>query len=496
MFFGDCFSDPTNYTILDQLSHPTSKYHVFKGYSNETGQYVAIKDIFPPNQKKFDQRLFLNGAEQLFRLKHPSILSMIALILPDHINPNPQIVVPYLNEPRLSEILENPEKPEWWNATTKMKLIYGIAAAMQYTHSQDINFPKLNPHNIAIGFNNNPILMDVGFPQFHNPEYPDSMYISPEVKAGNSPDKSSDIYAYGVIAYMILTDGQGSIDPITTIPNLSIIFDVIISRCLNQTPSLRITFDEILVLFDTRSFYLPGTNFNAFTQFKAQLDNYNIPKVLSPEEEFKHVKKLADNGDCIYQAICGQKYELGQGVKASYTEAARYYKMSADANNAKGQYFYGRLCKNGWGVKQDYKEAFNYYTLSAKQNYAFAQNNLGVLYESGYGCEINKKKAAKWYKKAADQLDDMGQCNYARLLKKGYGVSKNPSLSAKYYKLSAKQGNSIAQYQYAKVMEEGKIVNQNIIKAVKYYNKAAKGGYKLAEKDLARLADLGCDVQV
>lgn len=63
--------------------------------------------------------------------------------------------------------------------------------------------------------------------------------------------------------------------------------------------------------------------------------------------------------------------------------------------------------RDGSGVKQSYSEAFKWFKLAADHGDPIAQAELAYLYINGFGTEQSNEKAAHWFKVAAEQ-GDMG----------------------------------------------------------------------------------------
>jgi TPR repeat protein len=81
-------------------------------------------------------------------------------------------------------------------------------------------------------------------------------------------------------------------------------------------------------------------------------------------------------GACLY---LGLKYENGNGVKRSQTEAARWYSCAAEKNWAMAQFHLARLYEKGEGVEENKDMAITWYGLAAEQGYPGAQEAVGRL---------------------------------------------------------------------------------------------------------------------
>jgi uncharacterized protein len=72
------------------------------------------------------------------------------------------------------------------------------------------------------------------------------------------------------------------------------------------------------------------------------------------------------HGYAFYQRTVGAFYEIGNGVKQSYVEAAKWLRIAADHADVAGQWALAELYEAGAGVKQDYAEAYFWYSLSMR----------------------------------------------------------------------------------------------------------------------------------
>jgi hypothetical protein len=72
----------------------------------------------------------------------------------------------------------------------------------------------------------------------------------------------------------------------------------------------------------------------------------------------KWVRKHADRGNADFQCYLGAKYEEGDGVFRSLTQAAMWYRKAADQGDASAQCRLGCLYMSGGGVDKDYVQAY------------------------------------------------------------------------------------------------------------------------------------------
>lgn len=90
----------------------------------------------------------------------------------------------------------------------------------------------------------------------------------------------------------------------------------------------------------------------------------------------------------------------------------------AEQGDALAQALVGDMYKEGLGVKQDDVEAVKWYRQAAEQGEANAQAILGFSYLLGKGIQVNKSLAKEWFGKACDNGNQDG-CEYYGKLNKG-----------------------------------------------------------------------------
>lgn len=285
----------------------------------------------------------------------------------------------------LDEILEqarisNP--PPEWNATTKIIILFGIAAGMRHLHENRIMHRNLKPSNITIDNHFYPYIADVGFTREYNR---DPSYMAPELLTGCSYKSKIDVFAFGMICYHVLTmhppfpsnlshadikqkiiSGERPQIP-SSIPNT---FINLIQRCWAQDASARPTFNRIVDGFINKNFLLPDTDVQKVLEYQ---------RIICPNNEdqsmnyFTQIKTKADDGDpkSIYElAIC---YRDGKAVAKNITESRRLFKLAADAGNPEAMYEHGR---NLIRFENRHEDAVKYIKSAAQNGISYARTFL------------------------------------------------------------------------------------------------------------------------
>ena len=144
-----------------------------------------------------------------------------------------------------------------------------------------------------------------------------------------------------------------------------------------------------------------------------------------------------------FQAILGNFYETGSGVKKNINEALKWYEKSANAGNALGEASLGALYYDGKGVSKDSAKAFQLFEKSAMKNDVRGMTGLAMCYYKGDGIAKDYVKAYEILKRIV-QVDDkqesalkiLGLCYYY-----GHGVEKYEE-TAKDYFIKAKNSGA------------------------------------------------------
>ena len=97
----------------------------------------------------------------------------------------------------------------------------------------------------------------------------------------------------------------------------------------------------------------------------------------------------------------------------------------ARAGDATAQFQLAIRYTHGDGMRADYKQAVRWFHAAADQGHPGAQDSLGVRYATGQGVPINLAEAAKWYRRAAEQGRANAQYNLARMSATGQGMAQN-----------------------------------------------------------------------
>lgn len=143
-----------------------------------------------------------------------------------------------------------------------------------------------------------------------------------------------------------------------------------------------------------------------------------------------------------FQAILGNLYETGNGVKKDAKEALKWLEKSASAGNALGEAALGTMYFDGRGIPKDTSRAFELFQRSASKNDIRGMTGLAVCYYKGEGTAQDYKKAFHLLEKITQEdakqvgaLKMLGICYYY-----GHGTEKNEREAKRYLMLAKTEG--------------------------------------------------------
>ena len=227
-------------------------------------------------------------------------------------------------------------------------------------------------------------------------------------------------------------------------------------------------------------------------------EDYGIGKLTAPtaasvekkEPDIANIRRLAEQGNALFQFQLGRLYARGEGVEQDWAEAVKWYTLSAEKGNSKAQNNLGVIYRyDRQNIQRDYATALYWLEQSAAQDNSYAFLNLGSMYQSGEGVTTDYKKAMEYYKKG--EKAGAVQSNYciAGLYMDGLGVPKNEKKAFSYFETGAKKGDVLCQYQTGIMYRDGIGTKKNVKQAEQWLSRAAANGDTKAAEALRTLGN-------
>jgi serine/threonine protein kinase len=244
-----------------------------------SGEFIAVKHIVS-SQERF---LLIQEVDSLAKLNHPCVVRIYGWSLPQG-SREAEIQMEYAEHRSLKKVLRRVNRgilPSFWDATGIGIIICGLVLGLRFVHSRGIIHRDLKPSNILLAAKGRVLIADFGTSQYvyddRTPEGVTVQYTAPEMwEEGAKCTTKCDVFTFGLVLYEVFAR-----EPVfdSRAPPFSVIgrlrhrdlprlpaeagqfMSELISRCWQDDPSKRPSFDEVFRLFEARHFaIIPGAN--------------------------------------------------------------------------------------------------------------------------------------------------------------------------------------------------------------------------------------------
>ncbi|HSM72439.1 MAG TPA: protein kinase [Anaerolineales bacterium] len=238
---------------------------VYLGTHINLERKVAVKILRNPSEEHSDDlERFQREARVIASLRHSNIVQVFDF---DTVDNDPYLVMEYVDGPSLSAYLHNLHGNEKkLKLPHVMRMLNGVASALQYAHNNKIVHRDIKPGNILLTSPTQkielgeplpddfvPVLTDFGLIRFLDAARQTTTgitagtpaYMSPEQAQGEATDGQTDVYSLGVVLYEMLAgklpfDGETTMgillkhinEPPPPIPGLSPFMQDVLNRAL------------------------------------------------------------------------------------------------------------------------------------------------------------------------------------------------------------------------------------------------------------------------
>lgn len=193
------------YRIVDFLGEG-GMGQVYRAVHTRIGRTVAIKILTQTTESGIVQR-FLNEARIQASLRHPGVAALYDFI-EDH--GRSVIIMEYVDGQTVQEVTS---REGAWSAERALPVLHSCAGTLAYVHSQGVVHRDLKSANLKVTSAGETKLLDFGIATAQMASRLTTagfvigtfQSLSPEQARGESATAASDIWAFGVLAYEMLT---------------------------------------------------------------------------------------------------------------------------------------------------------------------------------------------------------------------------------------------------------------------------------------------------
>ena len=382
---------------------------------------------------------FLREINIMSKLNHPSVVKFL-LFSPYNFKhkPKPVIITEYVSNGSLSQLIDHDRNfpyNSYLTPTRKLIIIYGIASAMSYLHSNHIIHRDLKPDNILINERYYPKVTDFGYSKSTTPSQSmdlhstlasikgTPMYMAPEILSEQLYSEYSDVFAFSYIVYEIMT-----LKKPFEVENVCQLMEKIKNK---ERP-----------IFDT---YVP----KAYEKLIEKCwKNYPLQR---PKFEYILIK-LRNNHDFITD-------DVDEGKYLEYIKYIDDYKTTFDSNLVKDNFedLFTKFRKSILSNKDDkiVRQNINEYITSNIKHFPYK-----------YFIELSEKSQELIIEAESGDIEKqliVGQ----NLIEGRYDFPIDTKIGLDFMKESINKGNKDSLVYYIKMIIKGKVIPQNHQKVVK-----------------------------
>jgi len=231
---------------------------VYRALHTRLGRVAAVKILTAASGDRTFLQRFLNEAQIQSRLRDPGIATLYDYT---EYRGNPVIIMEYIDGYTIQQIIESNGA---WPVERALPVLRACARTLEYVHSQRVVHRDFKSANVKVTSSGEVKLIDFGIATGPAAQRLTTagfvigtfQSLSPEQTRGEPATASTDIWAFGVLAYEMLTaslpfEGSNAAElfskisranftaPTVLRPGLPIALEQVIRRCLRRDPKDR-----------------------------------------------------------------------------------------------------------------------------------------------------------------------------------------------------------------------------------------------------------------
>jgi serine/threonine protein kinase len=331
-----------DYVQLEKIGSGTYG-DVYSARHTTTGDIVAIKEVRCDFGDPRSAQMFEREVQILATARHPALLGLCGFtpFAADRTH-SATIVIPFMPNGSVDDMLklERMKKaPARWTPTRKHIVLFGIASGMLFMHENRLIHRDLKPANVLLDANFEPRIADFGFSKFVEPGRSQEQsthggtppFMAPEIFMDPEFNFKVDVYAFGILMYMIVT----GLEPYPDIKRAAMLthkviegkrpllpdsvsrpFASLIRRCWEKDPNLRPTFKEIVDRLGEEEF-LHDVDRALFTDYRFRISAMSkITQTLSKiASELEIARKHVSSSEAESKAALAQAKKMARLLK-------------------------------------------------------------------------------------------------------------------------------------------------------------------------------------
>lgn len=503
----------SNYELLSEKIGSGAFANVYLVRDLNTGEIFAAKiskkivNDTPEMLKNLSREVNI-----LYKLNHPAILKFICYSPTNFKQKNrPVIITEYAPNGSLYDLIRQERQSlctQDWDDTRKLIILYGIASALAFLHSNHIVHRDLKPSNILLDKYLQPKVGDFGLSKI-NHQNEESMtmnstvgikgtplYVAPEVWERQEYSEASDVYSFAMIMFELITAqvpfDEGSVFSIQEFvksgrrPEIASdtpeVYKFLIEQCWDQDPNNRPTFEQILQQLKNDPGFLENVDEDDFLNYTDFIDDY---KFSFDKEKKINVQNFEERQSKIFRAITRNDVKKGEEKDKEYKllcpeeyfdnlDEKRQYIIEQAENDPFKQYMVGHFLVEGVeGFPQETDVGVQYLEKSIAAGCIEACCYYCNLLIRGQFVSLDIELAKSYLEPRLKSHDGIVYLLYGRVMRKLERFDE----ARKYFRKGSDNGSNEAMYEYGKMMYRGEGCEKNEEEAKKFFTLAQKNGY-------------------